>query len=295
MLHEFLAAADTWQTVKDGVPVVMALILIEGLLSVDNALAIAAMASHLDEKRRKTAMTIGYAGAYGFRILALFAAGYIMGNHTLMLIGSLYLIWLMCSHFAGLKESSPDEGEVVNTHRHSYGTTIAMIAFLDLTLSLDNVVAAVAFARDSKVLVYIGVTLGIITLRMVAGYCIKLLERQPWLEHTAFLLVGFVGMLLGFELWWDHSVKQVINIGGFHLISEAEGHFHMAKAIKFSGIISIILLHLAYEKKPVAKMLLRPPLRVLLLPAELFAGIVGGVFLAVSWPFRAAWKALRAR
>ena len=48
MIHDFLAAADAWQTVKDGVPVVMALILIEGLLSVDNALAIAAMASHLD-------------------------------------------------------------------------------------------------------------------------------------------------------------------------------------------------------------------------------------------------------
>ena len=37
----------------------------------------------------------------------------------------------------------------------------------------------------------IGYALGIITLRLVAGYCIKLLERQPWLEHTAFLLVGF--------------------------------------------------------------------------------------------------------
>ncbi|MEZ5387365.1 MAG: hypothetical protein R3F13_17785 [Prosthecobacter sp.] len=293
MIHDFFALTDTWQTVKDGVPVVMALILIEGLLSVDNALAIAAMASHLDEKRRRTAMTIGYAGAYGFRILALFAAGFIMGNHTLMLIGSLYLIWLMCSHFAGLKEAAPEEGEVVNTHRHGYGTTIAMIAFLDLTLSLDNVVAAVAFANDSKVLVYIGVTLGIITLRMVAGYCIKLLERQPWLEHTAFLLVGFVGLLLGFELWWDHSVRQVVDIGGLHLISEADGHFHMAKAIKFAGIIGIILLHLAYEKNPLVKTILRPPLRVLLLPAELFAGIVGGVFLAVSWPFRTAWKKLR--
>ena len=69
----------------------------------------------------------------------------------------------------------------------------------------------------------------------------------------------------------------------------------MAKAVKFSGIIGIILLHLAYEKKPAVKAILRPPLRILLLPAELFAGIVGGVFLAISWPFRAAWKALRAK
>lgn len=292
---DFLAAADLLQTVKDGIPVVLALVLIEGLLSVDNALAIAAMASHLDEKQRKTAMTIGYAGAYGFRIVALFAAGFIMGNHWLMLIGSLYLIWLMCSHFAGQKEAAPEEGEVVNTHRHTYGTTVAMIAFLDLTLSLDNVVAAVAFARDSKVLVYIGVTLGIITLRLVAGYCIKLLEKQPWLEHTAFLLVGFVGILLGLELWWDHSVRHVLSFGGLTLIGEADGHYHIAKAVKFSGIIGIMLLHLAYEKQSAVKSVLQPVLRILLLPAELFAGLVGAVFLAVSWPFRAAWSAVRGK
>jgi YkoY family integral membrane protein len=293
MMFEILAAADIWQTVKDGIPVVLALVLIEGLLSVDNALAIAAMASHLDEKQRKTAMTIGYAGAYGFRIMALFMAGFIMGNHWLMLVGSLYLIWLMCSHFAGQEDAAPEEGGVVNAHHHSYATTVAMIAFLDLTLSLDNVVAAVAFARDSKVLVYIGVTLGIITLRLVAGYCIKLLERQPWLEHTAFLLVGFVGMLLGFELWWDQSVQQVSQIAGFTLIGEADGHYHLAKAIKFSGIISIMLLHFAYEKNDRVKQILRPLLRLLLLPAELFAGLVGAVFLALSWPFRAAWHAFR--
>jgi YkoY family integral membrane protein len=290
---DILAAADLWQTVKDGIPVILALVLIEGLLSVDNALAIAAMASHLDEKQRKSAMTIGYAGAYGFRIVALFTAGYIMGNHWLMLGGSLYLVWLMCAHFAEQKEAAPEEGGVVNVSHHSFASTIAMIAFLDLSLSFDNVVAAVAFARDSKVLVYVGVTLGIITLRLVAGYCIKLLERQPWLEHTAFLLVGFVGLLLGLELYWDHSVRQVVELGGFSLVSGADGHYHIAKAVKFTGIIAIMLLHLAYEKNQGVKSVLRPVLRLFLLPAELVAGVVGGVFLALSWPFRAAWNAVR--
>lgn len=293
MISDLLAAADLWQTVKDGIPVVLALILIEGLLSVDNALAIAAMASHLDPKQRKTAMTIGYAGAYGFRIVALLTAGFIMGNHWLMLGGSLYLVWLMCAHFAEQEEASPDEGEVVNVSHHSFASTIAMIAFLDLSLSFDNVVAAVAFARDSKVLVYVGVTLGIITLRLVAGYCIKLLERQPWLEHTAFLLVGFVGLLLGLELYWDHNVKQVVELGGFQLIGSADGHYHIAKAVKFTGIIGIILLHLGYEKVPAMKTVIRPPMRLLLLPAELFAGAVGAVFLALSWPFRTVWQAVR--
>lgn len=292
MIFEFIAATDVWTTIKDGAPVVLALILIEGLLSVDNALAIAAMASHLDEKQRKMAMNIGYIGAYGFRIVALLTASIIMDNHWLMLVGALYLVWLMCSHFAEQGDDGEEGDGKAKKIPQSFAKTIAMIAFLDLSLSFDNVVAAVAFARDSKVLVYVGVTLGIITLRLVAGYCIKLLARQPWLEHTAFLLVGFVGLLLGLELFWDQSVKQVVEIGGVSLISEAGGHYHIAKAVKFAGIIGIILVHLAYEKNAAVKGLVRPVMRLLLLPARLISGVVGAVFSVISWPFRAVWSAV---
>lgn len=291
MIYEFLAAADVWHTVKEGIPVVLALILIEGLLSVDNALAIAAMASHLDEEQRKKAMNIGYIGAYGFRIVALLTASLIMGNHWLMLLGSLYLVWLMCDHFANQHDEADGEGKKKKPPQ-SFGSTIAMIALLDLSLSFDNVVAAVAFARDSKVLVYVGVTLGIITLRLVAGYCIELLKKQPWLEHTAFLLVGFVGMLLGLELFWDHSVKQVVDLGGFGLISEAGGHYHIAKAVKFAGIIGILLLHLAYEKKPAVRAVLRPVLRLFRLPVRLVSTLAGALFSLITWPFRAIWNAM---
>ncbi len=289
MIFEFLAAADLWTTVKDGIPVVLALVVIEGLLSVDNALAIAAMASHLDEDQRKKAMNIGYIGAYGFRIVALLTASMIMGNHWLMLLGSLYLVWLMCSHFAEQSGEGEDEEGESKGASHSFAKTIAMIAFLDLSLSFDNVVAAVAFARDSKMLVYIGVTLGIITLRLVAGYCIKLLERQPWLEHTAFLLVGFVGLLLGLELFWDQQIKMVYELGGLKLISEADGHYHIAKAVKFAGIIGIILTHLAYEKNSAVKAVLRPLARLLLIPARLVSGLVSAVF----WPLTALAGAVR--
>lgn len=289
MIFEFLAAADLWTTVKDGIPVVLALVVIEGLLSVDNALAIAAMASHLNEEQRKKAMNIGYIGAYGFRIVALLTASLIMDNHWLMLLGSLYLVWLMCSHFAEQSGEGEDEEGESKGASHSFAKTIAMIAFLDLSLSFDNVVAAVAFARDSKMLVYIGVTLGIITLRLVAGYCIKLLERQPWLEHTAFLLVGFVGLLLGLELFWDQQIKMVYELGGLKLISEADGHYHIAKAVKFAGIIGIILTHLTYEKNSAVKAVLRPLARLLLIPARLVSGLVSAIF----WPLTALAGAVR--
>ena len=293
MMLESLFLAESALFTKDALLVVVSLIVIEGLLSVDNALAIAAMASHLDEKKRKVAMTIGYAGAYGFRIVALFIADYIIDNHWLMILGAAYLIWLMCAHFAEKKEANPEEGAVVNVSHHSFAGTIAMIAFLDLSLSFDNVVAAVAFARDNITLVYVGVTIGIITLRLVAGYCIKLLEKHPWLEHTAFLLVGFVGLLLCVELWWDTSIRIPVQWAGISIVGDKLGHFHIEKVVKFGGILFIILTHVGYEKVGSVKTILFPFLRALLLPAELIAGMVGGVFLALTWPIRFVWRKVR--
>ena len=266
--------------------IVVALIVIEGLLSVDNALAIAALASHLDEKKRKVAMTVGYAGAYGFRILALFLASYIINNYWLMGLGAGYLIWLMCNHFAENEDSEDESGRL--REPPSFAKTIALIAFLDLSLSFDNVVAAVAFARTNIYLVYLGVTIGIITLRMVAGYCIKLLERHPWLEHTAFLLVGFVGALLCIELIWEASVRQELKLPviGYAIIHEEGGHFHIQKPVKFGGIFLILFGHMIYEKYPAVKSAFRPLVMIFRSLFAIFARIINSVFGIITWPVR---------
>ena len=279
--------------------VVVALIVIEGLLSVDNALAIAALASHLDEKKRKIAMTVGYGGAYGFRILALFLASYIINNHWLMALGAGYLIWLMCNHFA----ESEDNEEVGGSHREppSFAKTIALIAFLDLSLSFDNVVAAVAFARTNIYLVYVGVTIGIITLRMVAGYCIKLLEKHPWLEHTAFLLVGFVGSLLCVELLWETYVRQELPVLGYSVIHEEHvevdgvgvSHFHIQKPVKFGGIFLILVGHLVYEQFPVIKKVMLPAVVLFRHLFALVARTINFVFGVITLPIRSLFKPTR--
>lgn len=265
MPAELLASIDLLAHLREALPVIFGLIVIEGLLSVDNALAIAAMASHLDEKKRAVAMNIGYLGAYGFRILALIFAAQIVAVEWAMFLGALYLIWLMCAHFAGQKEAAEDEGEAMNVHHRSFASTITMISLMDLSLSVDNVVAAVGLSRDQMLYVYIGVTIGIITLRIVAGYAVKWIERFPVLEHTAFLLVGYVGLLLLGELWF---------------------HVHLDKSVKFIGIIAIIALTMLYSQRPGLRSAVMPVLRLCLLPMELFAAVVGGLIVFITWPFR---------
>ncbi len=288
MLFEMIAQADfSSMFTKEAAYVVISLVIIEGLLSVDNALAIAAMASHLEEKKRKLAVTIGYAGAYGFRILALLLASYIIDNVWLMALGAGYLIWLMCNHFAE-EEEYEKHSEKGFKIPQSFAKTITMIALLDLSLSFDNVVAAVAFARTNIYLVYLGVTIGILTLRLVAGYCIRLIELHPWLEHTAFLLVGFVGGLLCVELYWDWASLPELSLFGldYKVIHEDHGHYHIQKPVKFGGIFAIILGHLAYERFPLVKATMRPIAIFFRHLFALFANTVNMVFLTVTWPIR---------
>lgn len=274
MIVELLATTplELWNQFVHALPVIMGLVLIEGLLSVDNALAIAAMASHLDEKQRAKAMNIGYIGAYGFRLLALLFASYIIHNHMIMFIGALYLVWLMCAHFAGQKGIAEEEGEAVNVHHRTFAGTITMISLMDLSLSVDNVVAAIALSPKELWPVYVGVTIGIIALRLIAGVAVKMITKYPVLEHTAFVLIGYVGLLLITELQ-------------FHDFFEKLGPTKL-KLIKFAGIILITALTLLWSQKPALQKVMNPVLRILLLPMEIFASVVGALIVLITWPFK---------
>lgn len=281
MIADTLAAADLWHNLQEALPVIFSLVVIEGLLSVDNALAIAAMARHLDEKKRQLAMNIGYIGAYGFRVVALLVASWIIQHHWVMVLGALYLVWLMCAHFVGSKEQEEDEGEAVNVHHRAFGSTIVMISLMDLSLSVDNVVAAIALSPDKLWPVYVGVTIGIVALRLIAGVAVKLIEKYPVLEHTAFILVGYVGLLLlaelQFESFFEHYTPTQLKIG------------------KFAGILLLTALTLAWSRLEWLQKVLKPLLQLVLIPMNLFAVVIGAVIVVITTPFKLLWSRLRGK
>ncbi len=261
-------AADVIQNI----PVVLSLILIEGLLSVDNSLAIAALARRLPEHQRPRALTWGMAGAYGFRCLCLLFAAYILHNRWLKLAGAAYLIYLMCKEITAEEEAEEDAdvasdmtGTPVQPQvERTFFSVVSGILILDASLSVDNVVAAVAMTPKLWV-VYLGVGIGILTLRFVAGFAMRMIARFPILEETAFLLVGFVGILL---------------------ISEMEFEFHLGPAGKFAGIVAIVATCLAYERFPLVRTILGPIVKVMHPVMRLVAYAVG----IVLWPIAKAGK-----
>ncbi len=193
---------------KTALLVVLNLILIESLLSVDNAAVLATMVMDLPEKDRKRALRIGLILAYVFRGTALVFASILIKINWLKLVGGGYLIYL-CLHFF-YKEIFKHEhildiekeelSEEIKHPKKIFGlsqfwSTVVMVELMDLTFSLDNVFAAVAFT-DNIYLVCLGVFIGIITMRVVAGYFVKLMERFPFLDTVAFLVIGILGLKL---------------------------------------------------------------------------------------------------
>ena len=232
---EFLSSLPlpTSTMIVDALPVIISLIIIEGLLSVDNALAIAAMANHLPERQKYLALKFGIIGAYLFRGLCLAFAAWIIENPWLKIGGAAYLIYLMCDHIHS--KANDEEHHMTQGVERGFFGTIAAIEIMDLSLSVDNVVAAVAMSPKPWV-VCTGVFIGILALRFVAGACIKLIEKFPILEHTAFLLVGYVGFILVYEILSDpHGGMQIL-----------PGPVHVTTWQKFIGIAIIVTISILY-------------------------------------------------
>lgn len=186
---------------------VLALILLEGLLSADNALVLAIMVRHLEDSQRKRALLYGLGGAFVFRLIAILFATVILRFWFLQAIGAAYLLYLPIKHF--WTKSRGDDPHVKPVGLGFWQTVIA-VELTDIAFAIDSVLAGIAFINNKheKIwVVFFGAMIGIVLLRMAAGVLVGILEKYPALDHVAYLLVGWVGVKLAFLS--AHTLEQV--------------------------------------------------------------------------------------
>lgn len=173
--------------------VLLILIFLEAVLSADNAIALAAIAQGLEDKElERRALNFGLVVAYVLRITLILTATWVQKLWQFELLGAAYLLWLVFQHFTS--EETEDE------HHHgprfnSLWQAIPVIAFTDLAFSLDSVTTAIAVSQE-KWLVLTGATIGIITLRFMAGLFIRWLDEFENLEDAGYMTVALVGLRL---------------------------------------------------------------------------------------------------
>jgi YkoY family integral membrane protein len=205
--------------------VVATLVLFEGLLSIDNALVLALLARRLPEALRAKALTYGLAGAFVFRSIMIGFSFYLLQWRIVKLIGGGYLLWISLQHFFLKKpepEPSPDDVDIKPAS--SFWGTVALIEVTDVAFAVDSILAAIALVGSAppghvgphpKLWVVItGGMIGVMLMRVAAAMFIKLLERFPRFETSAYLLVMTIGLKLLTD--WGFNSDQHPDRANFH-------------------------------------------------------------------------------
>jgi YkoY family integral membrane protein len=180
-----------------GISTILMLMLLEGLLSADNALVLAIMVRHLPIKKQKKALMYGIGGAYLFRFLVIGIGTYLIKFTWIKALGALYLLYMA---YKGLFGSSEESHENVSTvAQKGLLATIISVEAMDIVFSIDSVTAALAVS-DKVWALFLGAVFGILMMRGVAQVFVTLIERVPELEKTAYILIALIGLKLGVTL-----------------------------------------------------------------------------------------------
>lgn len=173
--------------------IILNLVLLEIVLSIDNAAVLSTMVKDLPKEQHKKALTYGIFGAYFFRGIALLFAVYLIQLDWLKVVGGLYLIYLFIhSYFI---TDNPEAKKFKIPFLNKFWSTVVMIEFVDIVFSIDNVFSAVAFTENYLV-ICIGVFIGILAIRLTTIQLLKLLNKVPQLEKIAYAIVGLLGIKL---------------------------------------------------------------------------------------------------
>ena len=191
--------------------ILIILVVLEAVLSADNAIALAAIAKSIKEpKLQSQALDVGLVGAYVLRITLIFVATWVVKYWQFELLGAIYLLWLVFNYFF----SGDDSGEEAENSLgfKSIWQVIPTIAITDLAFSLDSITSAIAITEETW-LIIAGGTIGIVILRFLAGLFIRWLQEYTYLEDAGFITVGFVGFRLLLKVWLpDYLIPEWVTI-----------------------------------------------------------------------------------
>ncbi|HUR24502.1 MAG TPA: hypothetical protein VM327_00615 [Candidatus Thermoplasmatota archaeon] len=255
VLSDALLAVGPIDPVQAG-SIILTLVLLEAVLSFDNAAILAVMSRKLPMgEGRRRALNYGLLIAYVLRVIAILAAVVLVKYAWFLTVGGLYLVFLFVRHVFDSIRGKHEPAHHISTSApkrflglSALTVVVLQIGLVDLAFALDQVVAAVAFTKDvphvkmwlftyQQLLILTAATAGLISLRVLAPFISRLMDWLPSLEHMALVAVGFVGVLLVLE----HPI----------ILPEPEGLIHFIKPYKIPitlGLFGVpILIKLIFK------------------------------------------------
>ena len=195
---EMIATSQFWVDV-------FKIIMIDLLLSGDNAVVIALACRNLPHEQRRKGILFGVAGAIGLRIVLTFFAVSLLALPYLKLVGALLLLWI------GIKLILPEEehsADNIQADTRLLGA-VKTIIIADFVMSLDNVLGVAAAAKGNVPLLVFGLLISIPLIAWSSQLVLKLIDRFPFIIYAGGALLGYVaGEMLVVEALFKPLVES---------------------------------------------------------------------------------------
>jgi YjbE family integral membrane protein len=176
------------------------IILMDLVLSGDNAVVIGMAAHRLDPRQRKQAIIIGGAAACAIRIALTLIAALLLQVKGLQLIGGVLLLWI------GIKLLRQEEDCHSGVKAAgTLGSAVTTILVADFIMSVDNVLAVAAAAKDHKGLLVFGLVFSMAILMFMGNLVAELINKAWWLAYVGSGVIAWTAAEMIFKDPLVHS------------------------------------------------------------------------------------------
>ena len=195
-------------------------ILIDLTMAGDNVVIMGTLTSGLPEKERRRVIMLGVGIALVFLIGFALVATQLLHITGLILAGGLLLLWVAYNMYRELRHAPPPvvaddpSTEAIEGPPRSktFLQAAIQITLADLSMSLDNVLAVAATARDHPTVLFIGLALSVTLMGIAANFVAKLVQRFRWIAWAGLILILYVAC----RMVYDGVVDE--HYGILHLI-----------------------------------------------------------------------------
>ncbi len=193
-------------------------IVIDIVLSADNAIIVGVAAAGLPPDLRRRAIIYGIAAAAIIRIICAVFVVQLLNIIGLLLVGGLLLAWVCWRMWRELRDvEAGDDEESDSALIKAAPTTMfaAMVNIIvaDVTMSLDNVLAVAGAARDNVELLVFGLVLSVALMGAVANYVATLIQTHKWIAYVGLAVIVYVA---GNMIWRGAEEIQTEVLSGLH-------------------------------------------------------------------------------
>jgi YjbE family integral membrane protein len=182
----------------DDIRLTIKIILIDMILSADNAIVIGLVASQFDPKIRQKVLIIGTSLAVLFRIIFAVLVAYFLQYKGVRTFGAILLFYIAYKLYGDILKDNPEQQVKIKksqlikeNDKKNYWKAIFTIIIADMTISFDNVIAVSGAAKSNYTLLIFGLTLSVIMMITLANAISKYLQENKW--------VGWLGI---FSILW---------------------------------------------------------------------------------------------